>query len=142
MARVLAVHEIQRTVSPGKAATLTSPAVPPVVETIVPGTIFMTKDDDEYRQLREAGAVRVPEKGEKLVVNFEDMPTMDTKPAEVDAAEIGRQAAEAELGRQAATSKAKQTRKQEKDAAASAERSSASAEGTASSDSVSTDNLV
>jgi hypothetical protein len=63
MAQVIATAEIHRTVKPGKAATDKEPAVPPVVQVIKPGTVFVTTGDEEA-SLRAARAIRDAEAGE------------------------------------------------------------------------------
>lgn len=55
---LIAIHTIMRTKEPGKPATDKSKAVPPVTQTIKPGTTFIV-DSEEARDLLASGAARV-----------------------------------------------------------------------------------
>lgn len=75
MAQVIAVSEIHRVVTAGKAATATEKAVAPKTKIIAPGTTFIS-EGDELDSLRAAKAVRDPDAGEmasgKIARPFED----------------------------------------------------------------------
>lgn len=75
MAQVVAVHQIEVTLKPGKARTATERAQPPVTKTIKPGTAFDSTmlgpdHEDEYIRLKGRGAIRDwGTKGKPLVEN-------------------------------------------------------------------------
>lgn len=73
--KVIAKTVIHRTVKPGQRADKKAgtSAVKPEVQVIQPGTVFMTKDQAEYDYLLEAGAIRAPERGEKVEVDIENV---------------------------------------------------------------------
>jgi len=53
---LIAVTAVQRCVKPGKFAHDKTPAVPAKIETLVPGTHFVAKSQEEYDWLVESGA--------------------------------------------------------------------------------------
>jgi hypothetical protein len=55
--KVVALHTVTRTLTPGKAKTKDTPAVRPKTEEIKKGTIFVVSDSDELDYLVKAGAV-------------------------------------------------------------------------------------
>ena len=57
MNRVRAKTTINRALEPGKAKTDTTPAVPPKVQELKVGTVFVPKDQAEYDSLLAAGAI-------------------------------------------------------------------------------------
>jgi len=72
--KVIAVTVIHRTLEPGKPADKAKgvSATRPKMQVIQPKTVFMTRDKDEFDELMEAGAIRLPEKGEKIEVDIEN----------------------------------------------------------------------
>ena len=72
--KVIAVTVIHRTLEPGKPADKAKgvSATRPKMQVIQPKTVFMTRDKDEFDELLEAGAIRLPEKGEKIEVDIEN----------------------------------------------------------------------
>ena len=72
--KVIAVTVIHRTLEPGKPADKAKgvSATRPKMQVIQPKTVFMTRDKDEFDELMEAGAIRLPEKGEKIEVGIEN----------------------------------------------------------------------
>ena len=72
--KVIAVTVIHRTLEPGKPADKAKgvSATRPKMQVIQPKTVFMTRDKDEFDELMEAGAIRLPEKGEKTEVDIEN----------------------------------------------------------------------
>ena len=72
--KVIAVTVIHRTLEPGKPADKANgvSATRPKMQVIQPKTVFMTRDKDEFDELMEAGAIRLPEKGEKIEVDIEN----------------------------------------------------------------------
>jgi hypothetical protein len=52
-----ALHKIHRATKPGVAATRDTKAVPPVIQVIQPGTIFIPTDD-EIAEMEAAGAIQ------------------------------------------------------------------------------------
>lgn len=72
--KVIAVTVIHRTLEPGKPADKAEGIRPtkPKIQVIQPKTVFMTRDKDEFDELMEAGAIRLPEKGEKIEVDIEN----------------------------------------------------------------------
>lgn len=72
--KVIAVTVIHRTLEPGKPGDKSEGIRPtkPKIQVIQPKTVFMTRDKDEFDELMEAGAIRLPEKGEKIEVDIEN----------------------------------------------------------------------
>ena len=72
--KVIAVTVIHRTLEPGKPADKAKgvSATRPKIQVIQPKTVLMTRDQDEFDDLMEAGAIRLPEKGEKIEVDIEN----------------------------------------------------------------------
>ena len=77
--KVIAVTVIHRTLEPGKPADKANgvSATRPKIQVIKPKTVFMTRDQDEFDDLMEAGAIRLPEKGEKVAVDIENVVAED-----------------------------------------------------------------
>lgn len=80
--KVIAVTEIHRTIAPGEAGDKSKGIrpKPPKVQIIAPKTVFMAsttkdRDDDtsEFDRLLAVGAIREPEKDEKVAVNIENI---------------------------------------------------------------------
>lgn len=80
--KVIAVTEIHRTLAPGEAGDKSKGIrpKPPKVQIIAPKTVFMAstvkdRDDDtsEFDRLLKSGAIREPEKDEKVAVNIENI---------------------------------------------------------------------
>ena len=99
MAQVIALTQIVRTVTPGRAADKDKgiKAVPPVSKTIEKGTLFVS-DGEELETLRRARAVR------------DARPSDAPRPAPVEADNAPRSAPEAKAPREAKQSKAKQSK--------------------------------
>lgn len=81
--KVIAKTVIHRTLEPGKAGDRQKGIRPtkPKVQIIKAGTVFMTKNKDEYDALLEAGAIRNPDKGEKVSVDIENVAAGDETPS-------------------------------------------------------------
>lgn len=77
--KVIAKTVIHRTLEVGKPGDKSKGIrpTPPKVQIIQPKTVFMTRDKAEYDALLEAGAIREPEKGEKVAVDIENVNTSD-----------------------------------------------------------------
>ncbi len=73
MARVIAVTQIHQTIEPGKTKTATEAGKPPKVRVIPAGTVFTVTGSYE-QELRDAGAIRDPQKGEKVAVDYSQAP--------------------------------------------------------------------
>lgn len=80
--KVIAVTEIHRTLAPGEPGDKSKGIrpKPPKVQIIAPKTVFMVstvadRDDDtsEFDRLLKSGAIREPEKDEKVAVNIENI---------------------------------------------------------------------
>jgi hypothetical protein len=80
--KVIAVTTIHRTLEPGTAADKTKgiAAKPPKIQVIQAGTIFLASTEDrkgydqsEYDELKGLGAIRDPEKDEKVAVSVENI---------------------------------------------------------------------
>ena len=73
--KVIANTVIHRTVKPGVKGNRKEgiPNVPPKIQVIKAGTIFQTRDKAEYDDLLAMGAIRLPEKGEKVEVAVENI---------------------------------------------------------------------
>jgi hypothetical protein len=85
--RVIAVTVIQRATKPGVRGDKSKGIAPirPEMQTIKPGTIFNAStvvkqgmSRSEYDELLAAGAIREPEKGEKVSVPIESLEAEDT----------------------------------------------------------------
>lgn len=79
--KVIAKTVIHRTLEPGKPGDKSKGISPtkPKIQVIQPGTVFQTRDKAEYDELMGAGAIRLPEKGEKVAVDIENVvPDGDT----------------------------------------------------------------
>ena len=105
--KVIAITEIHRTIEPGVAGDKAKGIrpKPPKVQIIAPKTVFMasTKADQddgssEFDRLLKSGAIREPEKDEKVAVDIKNMvpegdakssQTTGTKAGENKAAETG-----------------------------------------------------
>lgn len=73
--KVIANTMIHRTVAPGERGDKQKGIrpKPPKIQVIRPGTIFQTRDKAEYDDLKTMGAIRDPEKGEKVEVDVENV---------------------------------------------------------------------
>lgn len=80
--KVIAVTEIHRTLAPGEPGDKSKGIrpKPPKVQIIAPKTVFMVstvadRDDDtsEFDRLLKSGAIREPEKDEKVAANIENI---------------------------------------------------------------------
>lgn len=78
--QVIAVTVIHRTIEPGKAGDKVKGISPqkPKIKAIEPGAIFMADDETalssgktEFGELMDAGAIRVPDSGEKVPVKLD-----------------------------------------------------------------------
>lgn len=85
--KVIAVTVIHRTVKPGVRGDASKGIAPikPEVQIVKPGTIFLV-DATEYAELSKAGAIRLPEKDEKVAVGIENVAVPEEAPAEKKAA--------------------------------------------------------
>ena len=80
--KVIANTVIHRTLKPGERGNRKQgiPSVPPKIQVIKAGTIFQTRDKAEYDDLKAAGAIREPDKGEKIEVDVANVvPEEDSK---------------------------------------------------------------
>lgn len=84
--KVIAVTVVHRTLAPGQPGDKSKgiSAKPPKVQVIQPKTVFMVSDDaregydqSEYDELLALGAIRVPDKDEKVEVSVENIVTDD-----------------------------------------------------------------
>ena len=80
--KVIAITEIHRTIEPGVAGDKSKGIrpKPPKVQIIAPKTVFMAstkadRDDDtsEFDRLLKSGAIREPEKDEKVAVDIKNI---------------------------------------------------------------------
>lgn len=79
--KVIANTVIHRTVKPGERGNRKQglPNIPPKIQVIKAGTIFQTRDKAEYDDLKAMGAIRDPEKGEKVEVAVENIVAEEPK---------------------------------------------------------------
>jgi len=73
--KVIANTVIHRTVKPGVKGNRKDGVAPvkPTIQVIKAGTIFQTRSKEEYDDLLAMGAIRLPEKGEKVEVAVENI---------------------------------------------------------------------
>lgn len=73
--KVIANTVIHRTVKPGERGNAKNGIAPvkPTIQVIKAGTIFQTRSKEEYDDLLAMGAIRLPEKGEKVEVAVENI---------------------------------------------------------------------
>lgn len=84
--RVIALTDIHRTVEPGKPGDKSKGINPvaPKTQHIKSGTIFMTKDSDEYADLIKSGAIRRPREDDKIAVPVEQVALEDDDDEETE----------------------------------------------------------